>query len=64
MERETLKTRVRGNFTTTAKGLAQLDITAEAETSAEMETLLNEAFEVVMGLLKKNSIRAAHEVEP
>jgi len=63
MERETMNTRVRGNFTTTAKGLAQVDITAEAETTEEMGKLLAEGFDAVMKVIKDNNIKSTHEVE-
>lgn len=58
-----MNTRVRGNFTTTAKGLAQLDITAEAETPDEMGKLLAEGFTAVMKVVKDNNIKATHEAE-
>ena len=52
-------TRVRMNFTTTAKGLAQLDITAEAPTVEETSKLMSEAVPALRKILDENGIKEA-----
>jgi hypothetical protein len=63
MEKEVATTRVRANFTQTAKGIAQLDITAEAPTVKEMKDLLSEAFDAIMDVLKSKEVPVSHIVE-
>jgi hypothetical protein len=61
MEQETKTTRVRANFTTSAKGIAQVDITTEAETVEEMNKLLYDAITSVEQTLEAKSIQMAHK---
>lgn len=60
MEQETKTTRVRANFSTNSKGLAQLDITAEAPTVKEMEELLSQAIDSVEKTLSSKKIEMIH----
>lgn len=52
-------TRVRMNFTQTAKGLAQLDVTAEAPTVEEASKLMSEAVPALRKVLEENGIKEA-----
>lgn len=61
MEKETQTTRVRGNFSQSAKGVAQLDITSEAPTVEEMKSLLGEATDAVISVLEERKIPVAHK---
>lgn len=55
--------RVKGNFTTTAKGLAQIDVTAEASTAEEMGKLLKAGYDEIVSVVKGGGITLAHEAE-
>jgi hypothetical protein len=57
MEEQKTSKRVRINLTQTAKGLVQIDCTAEHETSAENEAALNEAFAVARRVIAKNGLK-------
>jgi|WetSurMetagenome_2_1015567.scaffolds.fasta_scaffold06330_9 hypothetical protein len=57
------ETRVRGNFTQTAKGIAQLDCTAEASTPEKMKELLSQCVGIVIEECHKRKIPVSHEVE-
>ena len=61
MEQETKTTRVRANFSTNSKGQASLDITAEAPTVEEMETLLSNAIDSVEKTLTDKKIVMIHK---
>ena len=64
MDKETT-TRVRGNFTQTAKGIAQLDVSTEAETVEIMLQLMDTATDGLIALLEEKGITVAHKyVEP
>ncbi len=52
-------TRVRMNFSQSAKGNAQMDITAEAPTVEEASKLMNEAIPALRKALADNGIKEA-----
>lgn len=63
MEEKTLEQqRVRMNFSTNAKGFAQLDITVEFPTVDESKTAMNEAIKALREVLKENNIAEAGTV--
>lgn len=51
--------RVRMNFSTNAKGFAQMDITVEFPTVEESKTAMNNAIKALRGVLKENDIKEA-----
>lgn len=57
MEEQKTSKRVRINLTQTAKGLVQIDCTAENETATENEADLNEAFAVARRVIAKNGLK-------
>lgn len=60
MEETTVSaTRVRMNFTQTAKGLAQLDCTTEAPTVEEASKMMSEAVEALRKILEEKGIKEA-----
>jgi hypothetical protein len=63
VEKVTPTTRIRGGFSQTSKGVAQLDITSEATTAEEMRLLLADGMDAVMGELTKRGIPLAHKQE-
>lgn len=56
----TSTTRVRMNFTQTAKGLGQLDITAEAPTVEEAKKMMADAIDEMRSIFKEKGIEEAH----
>lgn len=54
--------RVRMNFSTNAKGFAQMDITVEFPTVDESRTAMNEAIKALREVLKENGIAEAGTV--
>lgn len=54
--------RVRMNFSTNAKGFAQMDITVEFPTVDESKTAMNEAIKALREVLKENNIAEAGTV--
>lgn len=52
-------TRVRMNFTQTAKGLAQLDCTAEAPTVDEASKMMNDTIDALRKILEEKGIKEA-----
>jgi hypothetical protein len=52
-------TRVRLNFTQTAKGLGQMDITAEAPTLEEAKSLMSNAIDEMRAIFKEKEIKEA-----
>ncbi len=61
MEEETKTTRVRANFSTNSKGQAQLDVTCEAPTVEEMQSLLSQAIDSVEKTLTDKKIEMIHK---
>ena len=59
----TAESRVRMNIKTTAKGLAQLDVTVEFATVVESEKALGEAIDSVRKVLSAKGIKEAKEKE-
>lgn len=51
--------RVRMNFSTTAKGFAQMDITVEFPTVEESKSAMNNAIKALREVLKENGIKEA-----
>lgn len=51
--------RVRMNFSTNAKGFAQMDITVEYPTVEESKTAMNSAIKALREVLKENGIKEA-----
>ena len=51
--------RVRMNFSTNAKGFAQMDITVEFPTVEESKTAMNSAIKALRDVLKENGIKEA-----
>ncbi len=63
MENVTLEQqRVRMNFSTSAKGFAQMDITCEFPTVEESKNAMNEAIKALREVLAKNNIAEAGTV--
>ena len=62
MEEKTLEQRVRMNFSTNAKGFAQMDITCEFPTVNETKQAMNEAIKALREVLKENGIAEAGTV--
>ena len=63
MEEKTLEQqRVRMNFSTNAKGFAQMDITVEFPTVNESKAAMNEAINALREVLKQNNIAEAGTV--
>lgn len=63
MEEKTLEQqRVRMNFSTNAKGFAQMDITVEFPTVNESKAAMNEAINALREVLKQNGIAEAGTV--
>lgn len=56
---QTSLTRVRMNFTQTAKGLAQLDCTAEAPTVDEASKMMNDTIDALRKILEEKGIKEA-----
>lgn len=52
-------TRVRMNFTQTAKGLGQMDVTAEAPTVAEASGMMSEAIDSLRKIFDEKGIKEA-----
>lgn len=52
-------TRVRMNFTQTAKGLAQMDCTAEAPTVEEASKMMNDTIDALRKILEEKGIKEA-----
>lgn len=52
-------TRVRMNFTQTAKGLAQMDCTAEATTVEEASKMMNDTIDALRKILEEKGIKEA-----
>ncbi len=61
MEEQRTNRRVRINLSQTAKGLVQIDCTAEHETAAENEAALMEAFAVARRVIAKNNLKEVGE---
>jgi hypothetical protein len=61
MEEQRTNRRVRINLAQTAKGLVQIDCTAEHETAAENEAALMEAFAVARRVIAKNGLKEVGE---
>ena len=60
MEEVKLETnRVRMNFSTNAKGFAQMDITVEYPTVEESKTAMSSAIKALREVLKENDIKEA-----
>jgi hypothetical protein len=57
MENQKSTKRVRINLSQTAKGLVQIDCTAEHETAAENEAALNEALAVARRVIAANGLK-------
>ena len=51
--------RVRMNFSTNAKGFAQMDITVEYPTVEESKSAMNDAIKALREVLKENGIKEA-----
>ena len=51
--------RVRMNFSTNAKGFAQMDITVEFPTVEESKTAMNNAIKALREVLKENDLKEA-----
>lgn len=51
--------RVRMNFSTNAKGFAQMDITVEYPTVEESKSAMNSAIKALREVLKENGIKEA-----
>ena len=63
MDEKTLEQqRVRMNFSTNAKGFAQMDITCEFPTVEQSKTAMDEAIKALREVLKKNNIAEAGTV--
>ncbi len=63
MDEKTLEQqRVRMNFSTNAKGFAQMDITTEFPTVEEAKNAMNEAIKALRDVLKENNIAEAGTV--
>jgi hypothetical protein len=54
--------RVRMNFSTNAKGFAQMDITCEFPTVEQTKAAMNEAIKALRDVLKENNIAEAGTV--
>ena len=52
-------TRVRMNFTQTAKGLGQMDVTAEAPTVKEASSMMSEAIDELRNIFTEKGIKEA-----
>jgi hypothetical protein len=61
MEERAKNQRVRINLSQTAKGLVQIDCTAEHETVTENEVALNEAFAAARRVIAKNGLKEVGE---
>ena len=60
MDEKTLEQqRVRMNFSTNAKGMAQMDITCEFPTAEQSKNAMNEAIKALREVLKENGIAEA-----
>ena len=60
MDEKTLEQqRVRMNFSTNAKGMAQMDITCEFPTVEQSKNAMNEAIKALREVLKENEIAEA-----
>lgn len=57
----TAESRVRMNIKTTAKGLAQLDVTVEFATVGESEKAMGDAIDSLRNVLKAKGIKEACE---
>ena len=62
METTLEQQRVRMNFSTSAKGFAQLDITVEFPTVSESEKAMDEAIKALRKVLAQNNIAEAGSV--
>lgn len=62
MEKDVVTQRVRMNFTTNAKGLAQMDITVEFPTVEESKDAMDKAIVALKEILAKNKIVEAGTV--
>lgn len=61
MEEQRTNRRVRINLSQTAKGLVQIDCTAEHETAAESEAALTEAWAAARRVIAKNGLKEVGE---
>ncbi len=52
-------TRVRMNFATTAKGLAQLDVTTEAPSVEEAGSMMDKAIDSLRGIIASKGFKEA-----
>jgi hypothetical protein len=61
MEEQRSNKRVRINLSQTAKGLVQIDCTAEHETAAESEAALTQAWAAARRVIKAHGLKEAGE---